>query len=363
MCATGVVPLALWPFESAAIQTALIVAVVLTGVGVSALAWFKVRADAVRLTHDRFERISLFGIDTRRLQDIIGMRQGSHEFAVLVTREDVRPMMLPRYAFQNPGIADWANSLPFLDLQEALAAEAKLETDPRLGSSLETRRENLGRLRSVARILSYIAIGIVLWAFTFPRPYPLVIGLLVALPVIAMGLALWKRGLFTLVPVERIQVSASLALLVITPSIVLGLRGFLDIQMFDWMQPLTIAVPVTLLVGCLVGVADTNLRNLVMVLFFAPILFAGSWGGLVLGNAILGTEPALLVPVEVIDTGYGDRPSVTIVLPPKYGGRQKTVSVPLATARGADAGESLCMLLHPGRFGWRYVHAVRCTFE
>lgn len=323
---------------------------------------YSLRADVVRLTPTYIETRGLFGVRTRRIADIVGARSGQ-DGVLLIGREGVPPFHVPLYGRQDADLLAWVNSLPNLDYQEAVALDEVLQSDVRLGSSTEYRQAALTRLRRLARGLTWLAGGVMLWGFIFPVPYDVVLIALLSLFGLALGLAMWKQGIITLVPVERIQVSPNLFMLVMGPASVIALRAFLDIQLLDWVQPLAVAVPVTLLVGGLVWKADANLRGVTMVLFFTPILFFGSWGGLVLANARLDSGPAMLVPVSVIDTYAGDRPTVTVLLPAQYGARRLTLRARRAVAQAADADQSLCMVIHPGRFGWRYTRPVRCRFS
>lgn len=322
---------------------------------------FSLRADFVRLTASHIETRSLFGVRSRRIADIVGARSGE-DGVLLIGREGVPPFHVPLYGRQDADLLAWVNALPNLDYQEAVALDAKLQSDGRLGSSIADRQTALDRLRRLARGLTWLALGVMLWGFIFPVPYDVVLIALLSLFGLALGLAMWKRGIVTLVPVERVQVSPNLFVLVMGPAGVLALRAFLDIQLLDWVQPLAVAVPVTLLAGGLVWKADANFRGRAMVLFFAPILFFGSWGGLVLANARLDSRHAILVPVSVVDTHSGDRPTVTVLLPAQYGARQLTLRVRRAVIQAAEADQSFCALIRPGRFGWRYARAVRCRF-
>lgn len=323
---------------------------------------YSLRADVVRLTPTYIETRGLFGVRTRRIADIVGARSGQ-DGVLLIGREGVPPFHVPLYGRQDADLLAWVNSLPNLDYQEAVALDEVLQSDVRLGSSTEYRQAALTRLRRLARGLTWLAGGVMLWGFIFPVPYDVVLIALLSLFGLALGLAMWKQGIITLVPVERIQVSPNLFMLVMGPASVIALRAFLDIQLLDWVQPLAAALPVTLLVGGLAWKADANLRGVTMVLFFTPILFFGSWGGLVLANARLDSGPAMLVPVSVIDTYAGDRPTVTVLLPAQYGARRLTLRARRAVAQAADADQSLCIVIHPGRFGWRYTRPVRCRFS
>lgn len=324
-------------------------------------AHFSLRADFVRLTPSHIETRSLFGLQSRRIADIVGARSGE-DGVLLIGRDGVPAFHVPLYGRQDADLLAWVNALPNLDYQEAVALDDELLSDARLGSSVADRQTALDRLRRLARGLTWLALGVMLWGFIFPVPYDVVLLALLSLFGLALGLAMWKRGIITLVPVGRIQVSPNLFALVMGPAGVLALRAFLDIQLLDWVQPLAVAVPVTLLAGGLVWRADSNLRGLAMVLFFAPILFFGSWGGLVLANVRLDSSPAMLVPVRVVDTYSGDRPTVTVLLPAHYGARQLTLRARRAVVEAAEADQSLCALIRPGRFGWRYARAVRCRF-
>lgn len=327
--------------------------------GLTVVVHLGTRADAVRLTSGRIERQGLFGARSRRIVDIVGARSGS-DGVFLIGREGVAPLSIPRYAGKDPAFLAWVNSLPNLDYEEAVALEARLEQDTRLGSSTAERQSTLICLRKIAWGLTWVTIAVVLWGFAFPVHYDVLLLALGGLFALAVGLALWKPGLFTVVPEGRVQVTACLFFLVMGPAAVIGLRAFLDVKLLDWIEPLATAVPVASFIGGLIWLADRNLRSRAMVLFFAPILFFGSWGGLVLSNARLDRAPSWIVPVEVVDHDRGEKPSLTITLPDVHGRARKTLRARRETVEASIAGGSVCAVISPGRFGWRSLYVVGC---
>ena len=75
----------------------------------------------------------------------------------------------------------WFQAIPDLDAEEDAAFKARVASDIDLGVTPAERSARLSRAKKVARYATGIAVLVTFWGFLYPRPYPLVIGILIVL--------------------------------------------------------------------------------------------------------------------------------------------------------------------------------------
>ena len=190
------------------------------------LTWRSWRVSAVTIYSDRLVQTHLFGSAERKLSDIVGVRGGNGSPIALEMRPGVRALVLPAYVAHQPEMVAWVQSLPWLDMQEAIAEDEQVIADRRLGDTLDERQRALDRLRLAALWINRAALAVAAWAFVFPRPYAWAIAAICALPLVAFTLCVWRPGLFTIVPRKAIEVRANLLPLILAPAAVLLVRAF-----------------------------------------------------------------------------------------------------------------------------------------
>ena len=257
----------------------------------------------------------------------------------------------------------WFSKIPDVDAEAAKSFEAAVSADPELGATPEDRQRRLARARSIARMAVWANAALIGWTFLYPRPYGLVILLLVALPWIALWIVAREPGIYGF-NAPRNSARPDLTVLLISPGFLLMGRALMDVQILDWQRLLWWAVLVTIcLAGAIVRALPAVREKPGPALLTLLLLGAYGYGACALGNALLDRFPAASYTAQV----YGKH--VT-------GGRQKTpeirlgpwgprkaaadVTVPWELYRGIRIGETVCVRVHPGALGVPWYRVARC---
>ncbi|GEJ57532.1 hypothetical protein [Anaeromyxobacter diazotrophicus] len=328
-----------------------------------------VRAERVVLFEDAIEFVEL-GRGRRRLRrdDIAGLRtvalQYGQQQLVFERRGAARKPVKVGFICERDEVLDaWLAALPDLDLADRLRAEAELLGAPALGRTEEERAGSLARARTIARAVTGLAIGAAAWGWLRPRPYPLAIAVLAAIPPVAVALLVAGRGRYS-AEGRRNDVRPGLALPLILPGAVLALRALLDFHVLDHRPLLVWAGCATLLMAALVLVGEPSLRRRwPAALLLALLVGAHPWGALAEANVLLDGGEAQRFEATVVDKHVvsGKHTSYDLRLTPWGPVREEdTVEVDRALYEGTEVGDEVCVALKPGALGVRWFVVARC---
>jgi len=262
----------------------------------------------------------------------------------------------------------WIDALPDLDLIERKASEAKLLADPAFGSNPQERLARLTRARQFSKVANGMAIALLAWAYLYPHPYALAIALLALLPWCAVLIVMLSRGLIAF-DTRRNDARPNVAMLLLLPGIVLGLRAMLDVHVLDVMPVFVYGfiASLPLVLSAWMMAPKDSLKPWAFpltLLLLVAVPYGG--GGLLLADVELDHQPAQAFPTQVlrkyISTGKHSSPH--LVLAP-WGPRVmgEDISVNRAYYAHVDEGASVCMNLHPGAFGMRWYDMGDCVAD
>lgn len=325
------------------------------------------------------ERIALFedgtvevtellrGRTRLRPAEIAGLRSLSHQGVTYVFfhfRDQARkPFKVGLICERDEHFDRWLAAFPDLDVVERAAAEATLRGDPSLGGDPAERERALARARTLARGLSAAAWAAVAWGWFRPRPYVAAIATLAAIPVLAIGLLLAKRGLVG-VDERKTDPRPSVLVPILMPGLTLMLRALLDFHVLDWQVLLGWTAPVCLALWALLLAGDRQLRQsrfvpLLALLFTAPL----AWGAVAEANVLLDAAPPQRHRARVTGRHVSSGKVTTrkVKLEP-FGpvASAEDVDVRRADYDALRVGDEACVTLHPGRLGARWLTARRC---
>lgn len=279
--------------RAARLDDPLVLAAVAGAVALLAFIWAYQGAERVRLTDQTIERIDMFSREVRRLDRISTIRvvedlDGGRELQLTGSGHQA-PMVLPTYALQDPRLRAWVDTLSDPGRDAFERARARIEADERLGPDVETRRRRLKRLRIVARSLGILGFAAGVWGWMYPDPYALLMAILIAVPLLAVGLAVASGGLYALMPGRAADLRPSLAAALIMPCLVLAGRAALD-GAGSWVAaPPALAIAVGL-IAIAVIVQPRPYRSWAAAARAAAVLFVGAWGAVgIIG--LLGVWP------------------------------------------------------------------------
>ena len=284
---------------------------------------------------------------------------------VLVPRSG-RPMRLDSGFRRDAALDAWIDALPDLDLQERQASEAKLIADPAYGSSPQDRLARLAKARQLAKVANMATLAAVFWAYIYPQPYHPAILVMALLPWCAVALVALSRGLICF-DTLRNDVRPNVALILMMPALVLGMRAMLDINIMDVTRTLEfgfIAGLPLLFAVTLVGQRNGP-RPWVLPLLMLVIVTVPYGGGLVaFADVVFDHQAPQTFQTQVLRKyiSSGKHPQPYLVLAP-WG--PKTVDDRVAVSRAyyahAQVDTRLCVDLHPGDVGLRWYGVHDCA--
>jgi hypothetical protein len=310
------------------------------------------------LHQDRIELIGIFRRSEVRRDGIVGYRSG-HGLITLCRRPGAgRDILVTDEVVMNPLWLAWLESLPNLDERDALNAQVTLEVDPRLGHTPSQRREALGVLGKWAGWLDTFGVALAGWTIFWPRPYEAALIVSGVTPVVTLLLLARWRGLLSLIDESR---GPSLNTFWMLPMLAVGIRGMNDVEMIDWHEPLMVAAGVAVVFAALVWWLDTRGRSFLGAIFPGFVALAWAWGVVVMVDVIPDLAPARRIPARVVDvSGKDNKLTVTLeaLAPPHE--RFEDFDLTKRQHRLAKVGAQTCVVVYPGRLGWRYGHVGAC---
>jgi len=323
---------------------------------------------ALILRSDRLQIQELWRVRSIRREDIQTRQvlRPPNSPAVLVLQlkpPAARRIRLPILWQTDSAWDSWFSKIPDVDAEAAKSFEAAVSADPELGATPEDRQLRLARARSIARLAIWANAALIAWAFLYPRPYELVILVLVALPWIAVWIMAREPGIYGF-NAPRNSTRPDLTALLISPGFLLMVRALMDVQILDWQRLMWWAVLVTIcLVGAIVWALPAAREKPGVAALTLLLLGAYGYGACALGNALLDRSAAASYTAQV----YGKH--VT-------GGRQRTpemrlgpwgprkaaadVTAPWELYRSTHIGETVCVIVHSGALGVPWYRVTQC---
>jgi hypothetical protein len=258
----------------------------------------------------------------------------------------------------------WFSGIPDLDAQEVAKSEAQIAADSEIAPTPSLALEQLAHARKVARASSVVAIAASLWGWLLPRPYELVIAILIALPIGATLLAVRSKGLYGFDKLRN-DARADLAAPFSLPGLVLAFRAVMDIQLLAWVTALIWALLAAAAVTLVMLHVEKSIRNrrLEIVLLFV-VATAYSYGAIVQMNLFMDRSAPERFQATVLRMHVsGDRnPTWELEVGP-WGPRQNNsnVSAPKFVYDSVAPGQPVCIYVRAGalRLPWYYVKMCR----
>ncbi len=262
----------------------------------------------------------------------------------------------------------WFKALPDLDEKERLAALAMIERDTSLGSNAQERLAKLEKAKQVAKVLNLLPMVLLAWGFLYPRPYAALVTCAAVLPWIAVMLAWARPNLFQL-DGKQGDVRPNVAALLITPPLLLAMRALLDVDVIDMKQlflcgfmaglPLCLAV-----IFAPKAPSSTHKKPWVLPLVMLPFLTAYGVGLVALVDTMWDDAPVQVFQTSITGkhVSHGKTTTYHLYLAPWSDTiDEDSVTVPRAYFEAVNKGDAVCVRLHPGKFGLRWMQLGSCS--
>lgn len=203
---------------------------------------------------------------------------------------------------REPELLDWLNrNLTNLDARDYQDELTQVAGDTRLGESPEERLGLLSRARLCTRIMTGLAVGVLLWAFFYPEPYDYVIWTAAAFPFVALGVLHYFKGA---VKFDCAKNSAfpSIAPAFLLPALGLAVRAFIDFNILGWgnfWQPFgACSLSLFALVFLIARDVRQKIATAVLLLVFCALYGAAA---VVCLNGILDTSTPAFYKAKVLE--------------------------------------------------------------
>lgn len=260
----------------------------------------------------------------------------------------------------------WFNALPDLDQAAQDEALAEVKNDPSLGSSPQERLDKLKKAQQFGRVVAFAPIVLFMWVLVMPRPYGLAVTCAALLPWLGMALVWFKPALFK-IDGKQGDVRPNVAPLLMTPPLALALRALLDVTIVD-LGPLFLwgflaSLPLMLAVVLAPRTETVQARRWLLPLVLLPFTMAYGVGVLALTdvNWDLVQPQVIQTTVTGKDVSRGKSTTYYVHLARWSATIDKDrIAVPRAYYEAVGRGDTVCVRLHPGKFGLRWVQLGGC---
>ncbi len=322
---------------------------------------------SIVLRQDRLEIHEIWRVRSIRRDDIQSRQvlhpPNSPAVLLLQLKDPARRIKLPIMWVIDGAWMSWFERIPDVDVEAAKSFEAAVSDNPELGANPEDRQRRLANARRLARGAIWANMGLYAWALFYPRPYELLVALLMALPWIAVWIMAQAPGIYAF-NAPRGSAQPDLTLLLISPGLFLMLRAMLDVHVLDWQRQMLWGVAVAIaLMGAVVWVLPAARKKPGGVALTGALLLAYGYGASALGNALLDRHPSTSYTTRVngkhVTGGRNRTPELQLAAwGPKEAGSDVAVSWDIYRSTGI--GDTVCVQLHPGALGVPWYRVAKC---
>lgn len=311
-----------------------------------------------------------FGMRRLETKDILGRRlvTGRNVVYPVIVPKEGRTLRLTRSTF---GLDDrfnaWFNALPDLDEQERASTLALVEQDVTLGSNAQERLAKLEKAKQTAKVLNFLPLVLLAWGYVYPRPYGAMVACAALMPWLAIVLAWTKPNLFQL-DGKQGDVRPNLGGLLIMPPLVLAIRALFDVNVID-LKPLflwgfALGLPLCLAVIMVPkSASSTTKKPWLLPLVMLPFMAAYGVGLLALGDTMWDNAPVQVFQTSITGKheSHGRSTTYEVYLAP-WGDTagESSIRVSRGYYAAVQRGDRVCVRLHPGRFGLRWMQLGSC---
>lgn len=207
-----------------------------------------------RLIIDTDEVISISVITKRvlKLKEIAGYRVDENYTYLIPIDKEKKQIKISKYVGNKEEIYAWVYD-NFKDLDEIAAEkeEEEILESVEYGDSKEERVDQLNKAAKTSKVMNIVGGVIGAWLLFYPTPYNLAIIIGMIMPLIAVSVILYFKGLIG-VDTDKKSVKPSMYTALMFPSLGLFLRSLIDYTIFDysnvWIYCIVIALPLTVII-------------------------------------------------------------------------------------------------------------------
>jgi hypothetical protein len=318
--------------------------------------------------------VDLLGVRRIRREDVAArqtIRRGNSPGQMIFSFKDParRPVKLPLVFSIDSEFDAWLRPIPDADMIAAAALEAEIRSAPELGGTPAERLANFARSRHYAQYGAYAAVALYFWSAVYPRPYLVIIGLLMLLPWAAVGLMARYPGVYQIGGTSPPGTPAAsrrpdLAAMIASAGIVLALRASRDVHTLGWESLALWAAATGTLLGVSILWVNRNARRGWQTLILIIVAScAYGYGAATIANAVLDrSTPSIFRPLVLGKHSSQGRSTTYHLLLTPWGDRTvaNNVTVSATLFRAASVGEPVCVAVRSGALGSSWYRVALC---
>jgi hypothetical protein len=185
-----------------------------------------------------------------------------------------KKLKIPLYFRTDDAFRQWFIGIPNLDVEEHSQSFAELETAvARDSPGIDATEERIAAAYRTVKTLNWVTGIATVWAWIYPKPYPLAMLAAGVLPLIAIVLLARSHGLYQ-IEGRRNDARPSLAFAFIFPGCALAYRSIQDLHFLEW-KPLVLAtLALAAILTIFLAQSDPHFHNRAVAA--ASIFFIGS---------------------------------------------------------------------------------------
>ena len=319
----------------------------------------------VILYPDRIEHYAVKTVRSLRREEIMGWHVvWMKYFSTLVLKPQKREMKQLRIILmlkRDQAFDYWLTTLPRLDQVERAESAARILEDQSVGATAEERAQLLAGARTKAKVLSWIAGVAAVEGFFYPRPYEVTMAILGVLPLAAMALLATGGGLYQLRGRPN-DARADLSIAIFLPSLAMGLRGALDLNLLEWMPLIAAMVAGTVVLTILVVAVSRGMSERPWAIL--PLMLLYLFGAMTQANTLLDHSKSQVFPVRVLNKRISTTNSTFHYFQVESWGPRRSVNEVNVSSSVYDAvfvGQNACVHVWPGalRAPWYVVRTCK----
>lgn len=346
--------------------TYLWIAICVAFVVVSAYLVLTMLRSKIVLFADRIEIHELTVTRILRRDEIAGWRINGSPGLILQSKYPPGKTISTAWVYKaDPELDQWFAELDNLDEKEAESAIDEIAANDSLGVDEQERFETLARAKRLTRVMNVLGGVLFIWGVFLPRPYEVVIALLLVAPWLA-ALTAWRSSGLIHLDGRPNDVKPNLVFLALFPMLALTLRATSDYQTVGWMRQTVVA----LLIGAALFAvqrathSDVRSNRTTAVLTFLFAILAYGYGAAIHINALADTSDIqqtryvlrekhvssgkVVTPKVRLDKAHADTPDVD------------TAEVTPFFYDMVKPGDSVCLAFRAGALGIKWFSAGPC---
>ena len=320
-----------------------------------------------RLTIDEFSRsltaTNFYSSRTILLEEIEGYQYGAKEVFTIVLKNGGKTLRVPQGLGSRKELIAWiVERYDDLDVRWREMETGVLLENEQFGATAEDRQSRLESAKWIDKCSTIIAFVLFFWALIYPKPYELLMILLLALPWIGVFVTWRFNGLLKLYK-KKSSPYPSVVFLLVFSILGLAIRSLFGYHLYEFPKSIwslflisTVLATIVVVGACWKAITGETRKTLILVCI---VVLSGiySFSALVFSNCYYDKSAPAVWRVEVLDKRISRGKSTSYYLTLSPWGRfeeGKEVTVSKSFFGGVNVRDSVNVYLKKGKWDLRW---------